>query len=54
MIQVIYEAPVVVDYGSIVEHTLTRETTVTCGDNDPPKDWRTCKLDKFCEWSCPS
>lgn len=42
-----YEKPVVIDYGSISEHTFTR-----CGGDEHPKDWQTCALDKFDECSC--
>lgn len=46
-----YNAPLVVDYGSIAEHTFTR-----CpGGNseaDMPKDYQVCEHDKFGECSC--
>ena len=43
------EAPGIVDYGSIAEHTFTR-----CGGYDPPKDYPfppSYHLDKFNECS---
>ncbi len=46
-----YEAPRVVDYGSITQHTFTR-SPAPCGPNPPPKDFRVCELDKFCEYTC--
>jgi len=46
-----YEAPKVVDYGSIAEHTFTR-----CPGGDPnadmPKDFMVCEHDKHGECSC--
>jgi hypothetical protein len=45
-----YNAPLVVDFGSIAEHTFTR-----CDPNDgyhAPKDWQICEYDKFAECSC--
>lgn len=49
-----FETPEIFDYGSIADHTFTRSKEGPCGQPDPPKDWRPCKLDKFCEWSCES
>lgn len=55
-----YEQPVIIDHGSIADHTFTNAGG---GSNDPeqcqgaatpPKDTRTCKLDCFGEYSCPS
>ncbi len=47
-----YNAPLVVDYGSIAEHTFTRCPGGTGGEGDPPKDYQMCEHDKFGECSC--
>jgi hypothetical protein len=44
-----YERPLIVDYGSIVEHTFSRCPP----EGGPPKDFRLCPEDKFEECSCP-
>lgn len=55
-----FEQPVVIDHGTIADHTYTNSSSYTgetsgCnGVATPPKDTRTCKLDCFGEWSCPS
>jgi hypothetical protein len=57
-----YEAPVVIDYGSISEHTYARSgitginpvTGKACATfSNKQGDFRVCELDKFCEYSCP-
>jgi hypothetical protein len=45
-----YERPLIVDYGSIVEHTFSRCPP----EGGPPKDFNPCPPDKFEECSCPS
>lgn len=47
-----YTAPLVVDYGSIADHTFTRCSDATGGGDDPPKDYQICEHDKFGECSC--
>jgi hypothetical protein len=56
-----FSAPEVVDYGSISAHTFARAqipTSICVPDPNPNQnkqgDFRICKLDKFCEYSCPS
>lgn len=54
-----YERPVVIDHGSIAEHTFTRagggESDGSCqGRATPPKDNRSGKLDCFDEYSISS
>jgi hypothetical protein len=46
------ERPLIVDYGSIAEHTFTRCPPADPGA--PPKDFTVCPEDKFDECSCPS
>lgn len=55
----IYERPVVIDHGSIADHTFTNAGGGTSdgscsGVATPPKDMNECKLDCFGEYSCPS
>lgn len=45
-----YEAPALVEYGSISAHTFTRAG----GDGPKQGDWQVCTLDKFGEYSCSS
>ena len=59
--KIAYESPAVVDFGSITAHTFARAQLpagVCTPDPNPNQnkqgDWRVCKLDKFCEYSCPS
>jgi hypothetical protein len=59
--RITFESPQVVDYGSISAHTFARAQipiTVCIPDPNPNQnkqgDTRVCKLDKFCEYSCPS
>lgn len=59
--RITFESPQVVDYGSISAHTFARAqipVTVCIPDPNPNQnkqgDTRVCKLDKFCEYSCPS
>lgn len=51
-----FQYPEITDYGSIADHTFTRCVTgdpVVFNDNSPPpKDYKTCELDKFGECSC--
>jgi hypothetical protein len=42
-----YEKPLIVDYGSIGEHTFA-------GPGPPRKDTRLCTKDNFQEESCPT
>jgi hypothetical protein len=46
-----YEVPVVVDYGSIAEHTFTH---VNPHGKPVHKDHNVCQTDKYGEYSCPS
>jgi hypothetical protein len=46
-----YEAPRVIDYGSIAEHTFTRCEGAT-GSDTPPKDFMICDHDNHGECSC--
>jgi hypothetical protein len=55
----IYQAPAIVDYGSILDHTFERaQIPITICTPEPQGnkqgDFRVCELDKFCEYSCPS
>jgi len=59
--KITYESPQVLDYGSISAHTFARSQipTAACVPDPNPNqnkqgDTRVCKLDKFCEYSCPS
>jgi hypothetical protein len=45
---VLYEKPVVIDYGSIADHTFLGAS------GTPGKDTRMCTKDKFGDESCPS
>jgi len=53
-----YEAPKLIEHGSIAQHTFTNASgdpvaPVGCnGVATPPKDSRQCGLDCFSEWSC--
>jgi hypothetical protein len=47
-----YEKPVVVDFGSIAEHTFTRCEGATGGAGAPPKDEIICGHDNHGECSC--
>jgi hypothetical protein len=52
----IYEAPKLIEHGSIAQHTFTNagggEATWCNGVAVPPKDTQECHLDCFSEWSC--
>jgi hypothetical protein len=45
-----YEAPTLVEYGSISAHTFTRAG----GGGPKVGDWQVCTTDKFGEYSCSS
>ena len=47
-----YNAPLVVDYGSIADHTFTTCPGGTGNSDAPGKDWQVCEHDKFGECSC--
>jgi len=47
-----YEAPTVVDFGSIADHTFTRCATAVGLPGSPPKDTMLCKHDNIGECSC--
>ncbi|HEU4451091.1 MAG TPA: hypothetical protein VFR63_14070 [Gaiellaceae bacterium] len=55
-----FASPRVVDFGSIAAHTFARaQLSGACVPDPNPNqnkqgDLRICKLDKFCEYSCPS
>ena len=45
-----YQRPLIIDHGSIAQHTFTR-----AGGHGPKVgDWQVCKTDKFGEYSCSS
>jgi len=52
-----YEAPAILDLGSIGKHTFGRSTDggiPNPGGNIPPKDTNECEDDPMEDWSCPA
>ncbi len=47
-----YEAPKVLDFGSIQAHTFDNSEAIVPGEGPKGKDWRDCAWDKFNEESC--